>query len=198
MDTSKTKYEVDIMVKVYPGGRFSDTFLNDCASPAALKYRIVDSVSGPQLRRNHMAPSVIVATGAGFGPVRCLLQWRVATIRKTFAARQQSHPWGSGISLFLGLKECDLQLVVDVLNEAMSVNLIDRLDIVLSNPEKRRVYDHLTFAAQHIRDKILSRRGMIFICAGGLAAEGAKRMFERILGGHVEAALGERYVEEVY
>jgi sulfite reductase alpha subunit-like flavoprotein len=193
-----TGQEVDIMVKVHPNGRFSNVFLNDSATSAALKYRIVDSISGPQVRRKHLAPFVIVATGAGFGPVRCLLQWRIAIARDSLAAGKCFQPRGSGISLFLGLKEPDLQLVVDVLKEAISVNLIDMLDIVLSNPEKRRVHDNLSLAAQHIKSKVIRRKGMVFVCASGAAAKGTKSMFESILGGSVGEVLSGRYIEEVF
>lgn len=198
LDALGTGQEVDIMVKVHPRGRFSDTFLKNTSMPAALRYRIVDSISGPRLRKNHLRPFVIVATGAGFGPVRCLLQWRIATAREALAAGRPFRPWGSGISLFLGLKERDLHLVVDVLNEAMSVNLVDRLEIVLSNPERRRVYDNLPFAVQHVKNKILRKHGVVFVCASGAAAKGSKRMFEMLLAGTVADVLGERYVEEVF
>ena len=63
-----------IMLKRIPNGRFSSTFLTDRTTfPANFQYRIVDSVSGPRLR--HLSsqttkPLLIVATGAGFAPVR--------------------------------------------------------------------------------------------------------------------------------
>ncbi|KAK3166957.1 hypothetical protein OEA41_010082 [Lepraria neglecta] len=60
------------MVKVNQDERFSDTFLNNFTTPTPLKYRFVDSRAGPQLRENYLAPFVIVATGAGFGPVTLL------------------------------------------------------------------------------------------------------------------------------
>ena len=191
--------QIDIMVKVYSRGRFSNTFLNDCALPRALKYRIVDSIAGPKLRKNHMAPFIVVATGAGFGPVRCLLQWRIAIARESIAAGKALQSWVSDFSIFLGLRECDLPLVIDVLNDAMSVNLIDILDIVVSNPEKRRVYDNLQLFAQQIRRKIMGRQGaVVYVCASGAAAKGAKSVFEQMLGANVEDSLGERYVEEVF
>jgi len=164
-DGSETGKEVDIIVKVRPVGRFGDTFLNGSSKPAALKYRIVDSILGPHFRRHYLAPFVIVATGAGFDPVRCLLKWRIATAREALTAGQPLRPWGSSISVFLGLKESGLHSTFDVLNEAMALNLIDMLDGVVSNPEKRRVYDRLPYAAQHIRGKILRRHGVVFVCA---------------------------------
>lgn len=173
-----TGREVDIMVKVRPGGRFSDTFIRDATVPASLKYRIVDSPSGATVRKNHRKPFVIVATGAGFGPVRCLLQWRVGIARGRPPPTQ-----GSGISLFLGLKPSDVALVVDVLNEAMSVGLIDVLDVVPSNPGKRRVHDRLGLFARHLRIKLFEREGMVFVCTSKAAAAATKSRFENVLGG---------------
>ncbi len=189
--------EVDIMVKVLPGGRFSETLMKDCAIPASLKYRIVDSPSGAILRKNHLRPFVIIATGAGFGPVRSLLQWRMGIIRDAIATGRPLPSRGLGITLFLGLKPSDRELVIDVLNEAMSLNLIDMLDIVLSNPMKHRIYDDLQHSPQHLRNKLIKREGMAFICSNKSAAIATKMTFENILGGPVEM-LGERYVEEVF
>lgn len=197
---ASTKREVDIMVKVLPGGRFSDTFMKDCTLPATLRYRIVDSLSGSILRKHHQRPFIIVATGAGFGPVRCLLQWRIAIIRDALAAGHPLPRQGAagGITLFLGLKPSDRELVVDILNEAMSVNLVDVLDVVLSNPMKRRVYDDLQRSPRHVRNKLFKQEAMIFVCTNKVAALATKSTFESILGGRVGEMLGERYVEEVY
>ena len=197
-ENCSTGREVDIMVKVLPGGRFSETFVKDSDMYASLRYRIVDSPSGAILRKNHLKPFVIVATGAGFGPVRALLQWRIGIIRDSLAARHPLPQRGSGISLFLGLKPADVEVIVDVLNEAMSLNLVDMLDIVLSNPAKRRVYDDLRRSPQHVRNKLVKREGMAFICTNAPAAVATKAVFEDILGGRVGDVLGERYVEEVF
>lgn len=186
------------MVKVLPDGRFSDTFMNDVTIPASLKCRIVDSPSGATIRKNHMRPFVIVATGAGFGPIRCLLQWRIGIIRDALAKGHPLPTPASGFSLFLGLKPSDVELIVDVLNEAMAVNLIDVLDIVLSNPAKHRVYDDLRRFSQHFRRKLFKREGVVFVCTNKAAAVATKGMFEGILGGRVGEMLGERYVKEVF
>lgn len=193
-----TGREVDIMVKVLSGGRFSDTFMKDSVIPASLRYRIVDSPSGSILRKNHLRPFIVVATGAGFGPVRCLLQWRMGIIRNALATGHPLPRQGSGISLFLGFKQSDLKLMVDVLNEAMSLNLIDMLDIVLSNPMKLRVYDVLRRSPQYLRNKLLKQEGMAFVCTNKIAAEEVKNTIEKILGGRVGEMLGERYVEEAF
>ena len=188
---------LSIMIKTIPTGRFSTTFLNDNSPlPATVKYRIVDSLCGPQLRENHLAPFVIVATGAGFGPVRALLQWRIAA---AVMAGRTSPPLKRGVSLFLGLKECDLDLTVDVLNEALALDLIDLLDVVVSNPEKRRVYDEISGHAGLVREKLVRKRGMVFVCTNRDAAVGTKRVVQQVLGGDENMRrLGERYLEEVF
>ena len=195
----RTGRQLDIMVKVVPRGRFSHTFVKDSMyRKASLRYRIVDSPSGSILRKNHLRPFIVVATGAGFGPVRCLLQWRIGTIRDALAMGQPLPSQGSGISLFLGLKPPDLGLIVDVLNEAMSLNLIDLLDIVFSNPAKRRVYHSLRLSPRHLRTKLFKQEGMAFICTNQVAAKATKSTFNDICGGRVGEMLGERYVEEVF
>ncbi len=193
--TNTPSRRIDIMVKVLPGGRFSDTFLNDSGTFSEFKYRIVDSVCGPILRKNYDSPFVIVATGAGFGPVRCLLQWRIAT---AIAAGQTLPPLRRGVSLFLGLNECDLDLALDVLNEAMALDLLDVLDIVVSNPEKRRVYDGIPRYAKKVKEKVLGRPGMVFVCSSRAAAEGTRCRMGSVLCGDVKALLQERYVEEIF
>ena len=193
-----TGREVDIMVKVLIGGRFSQTFLQDATIPASLRYRIVDSPSGATLRKHHLKPFIAVATGAGFGPVRALLHWRMGIVRDNLAAGRPLPSRGSGVSLFLGLKPSDVELTVEVLNEAMALNLIDMLDIVVSNPLKRRVYDDLRRSPQHVRSKLVKKGGVAFVCTNQAAAVHTKGVFEHIFGEPVGEMLGERYVEEVF
>lgn len=194
-DTINSERKICVMTKIIPGGRFSSTFLTESPHPALLKYRIVDSLCGPQLRRNYLAPFIIVAIGAGFGPVRALLQWRIAT---TVAAGRTLPPLKRGVSLFLGLKECDIELCLDVLNEALALDLIDVLNVVISNAEKRRVYAELPRHGRLVREKVVKGRGVVFVCASKDAEEGTRRAFDGVLGGSVKEILGERYLREVF
>ena len=196
--TVSSDSEVQIMVKINPEGRFSDTFLNDCAPPAFLKHRFVDSKVGPQLRENYLAPIVVVATGAGFGPVRCLLQWRIAIARNATAAGISSPLPNKGISLFVGLKEYDADLVGDVIEEANAHGILDMVEVVLSNPQKQRVYQKLQVHGRHIRDKIMRNKGLVFVCTKGAAAKDTKSTFKNVIGGNVNKMLGERYLEEIF
>ena len=193
---------LDIMLKHLPNGRFSSIFLTDhSTSPAKLQYRIVDSVTGPRLR--HLSsqtrkPLVILATGAGFGPVKCLLQSRIAAAHCATPAT----PAFERISLFLGFYPTDIPLVKSILDEAGELGLIDELHIVESNPEKKRVQDLLVRedVAGKLREKLLGEKeGWVFVCASDEAAKGTRDSFQQVLGmdGN-ERFWEERYLEEVF
>ncbi|KAL9123036.1 MAG: hypothetical protein Q9187_000408 [Circinaria calcarea] len=192
--------KVDIMVKLRQDGRFSDVFLNDSPRPASLRFRIVDSICGDTIRRGQLAPLIIIATGAGFGPVRCLLQQRMAVTQDAFAIGPTLSSRGSGISLFVGLQPGDVALTTDVLNDAAALGLMDMLCIVPSNEGKVRVYDKLQTdgVVQHLKSKLLDQAGMVFVCTNAAAAKATASMFGKLLGGNIKKMLGERYVEEVF
>ena len=151
---------VDIMLKRIPNGRFSSTFLIDhSTSPAKLQYRFVDSVTGPRLRHLSVQtdkPFVIVATGAGFGPVECLLQSRIAAAR----CAKSAIPAFEKMSLFLGFHPTDIPLVKPTLDDAEELGLTDEWHIVESNPAKRRVQDLLVRydMAGKLRDKLIGEK----------------------------------------
>ena len=195
---TKIANQIEIMVKTIPSGRFSTTFIQNCSLPALVKYRVVESTCGPQIRQNHLAPIIVLATGAGFGPVRCLLQWRIALAREASKADRPLPSFNSAISLFLGFKACDLVLVEDVLEEAKALYLVDILEIVVSNPEKRRIHGFIKRYCEEVREKLLVKHGLLFVCSNRLAAEGARRVFGDVLGEHIGEKLGDRYVEEVF
>lgn len=186
---------LQILVKPQLDGRFSSTFLADSPSPSPIKYRVVDSVAGPALREPASTPRIIVATGAGFAPVRCLLQ------RRIFAARQASvEQTQRGISLFLGLKPADIPLVTDLLMEAAELGVLDSLSIVPSNEAKVRIYERLEeeVVREVVRRKLLDEDGRVFVCTGPEAAKATKEVIARVIGMDVKTGLGSRYVEEVF
>ena len=194
---------LDIMLKRIPNGRFSSTFLTDhSTSPAKLQYRIVDSVSGPRLR--HLSsqtnkPLLIVATGAGFGPVKCLLQSRVAAARSAACATPIQK-----ISLFLGFHPTpDMPLVKPVLDDVRELGLVDELHLVESNREKKRAQDLLMRedVAGKLREKLLGGKeeGWVFICASEGAAMGTRQALRRVLELDGDNSFWEeRYLEEVF
>ena len=186
---------LQILVKPQANGRFSSTFLNDCPASSVLKYRIVDAVCGPLLRQPPCTPQVVVATGAGFAPVRCLLQRRIVA-----AQREPVGQFPCGISLFLGLKPADIPLFTDLLMEAAGAGVLDSLNIVPSNEDKVRVYDKLEDDGirEVVRRKLVDEGGRVFVCAGPLAATATKEVIGRVIGVDVDKGLGSRWVEEVF
>lgn len=193
--TQLSSTHLQILVKPQANGRFSSTFLNDCPVSSVLKYRIVDAVCGPSLRQPASAPQVVVATGAGFAPVRCLLQRRIVAARRGPVA-----PFPCGISLFLGLKAADMPLVTDLLMEAAGAGILDSLTVVPSNEDKVRVYDKLEDDGikEVVRRKLVDEGGRVFVCAGPLAAKATKEVIGRVIGVDVDTGLGSRWVEEVF
>ena len=193
---------LDIMLKRIPNGRFSSTFLSDhSTSPAKLQYRIVDSVSGPRLR--HLSsqtnkPLLIVATGAGFGPVKCLIQSRIAAARCAASAA----PVFEKMSLFLGFHPTDIPLVKPILDDVRELGLVDELHLVESNREGKRVQDLLVRedVAGKLREKLIGgKEGWVFVCTSEGAAMGTRQALTRVLGlDENNSFWEERYLEEVF
>ncbi|KIV99280.1 uncharacterized protein PV09_09048 [Verruconis gallopava] len=68
---------VDIMVKVNPGGRFSDTFLQQARLGDTMRFSLASPDVGKLIRAHEpSAPLIAVSTGSGIGPVRAILQRR--------------------------------------------------------------------------------------------------------------------------
>lgn len=196
---------LQILIKPQPKGRFSSTFLSDNPAPTALKHRLVDSPSGPHLRTAHSTPLIIIATGAGFAPVRCLLQRRILAARSASYSLSPSpsistaYPLQEGkISLYLGLKPIDIPLVTDLLMEAARWGVLDVMSVVPSNEGKVRVYEKLEDDDERVRRKIVDEGGRVFVCCGKEAARDVREVLGRVLEGDIKRLLGGRYVEEVF
>jgi nitric oxide synthase oxygenase domain/subunit/sulfite reductase alpha subunit-like flavoprotein len=179
---------LDLLVKPLPNGRFSHTFLSH-PTPTPLRYRLLPSHAASLLSLPPTTPLLILATGAGFAPVRCLLQRRIAA----------AHTSPAAISLFLGLKPADVPLFADILNEAAAAGVLDSLCVVGSNEERVRVYDRLR--EEGIRERVramVGEGGWVFVCMSPEAARGTRGVFEEVVGEGGVKGMGERWVEEVF
>ncbi|KAI4203856.1 MAG: hypothetical protein LQ348_001377, partial [Seirophora lacunosa] len=94
--TPCTNNHLDVLVKALPSGRFSRTFLSS-SLPSPLRYKLLPSSATSLLTIAPTTPVIVIATGAGFAPVRSLLQRRLAN----------PHNHDNAIALFLGLKPFD-------------------------------------------------------------------------------------------
>lgn len=184
---------LDILVKPLPKGRFSQTFLTS-PLPTAFRYRLLPSAASSLLTLPCSTPLIIFATGAGFAPVRCLLQRRIAASRKASEDVQNS------ISLFLGLKSADIPFFSGILNQAATAGVLESMSIVGSNEEKVRVYDRFLEEAtrDRISEKLTEKGGWVFLCTNSEAAKGTRGAFEEVFGEGSVERMGERWVEEVF
>ena len=181
--SSEGHNKLDLMLKRIPNGRFSSVFLNNhsanssSSEPARLQYRIVESVSGPRLRdlnTQNDKPLVAIATGAGFGPIKCLLQARIAAAHRRIESKG---PIDQTMSLFLGFHHTDVPLAQPILDETSSLGLIDEVHIVESNAEKKRVQDLLVREdmTEMLKESLLQGEGgWVFVCANEQAAMGVR------------------------
>ncbi|MCJ1359909.1 MAG: hypothetical protein MMC33_009912 [Icmadophila ericetorum] len=202
---------VDLIVKVHPSGRFSSTYLTDSLRLSSTKIRFVDSISSKKLLPSpddvsnpsvSTKPLIIVATGAGFAPVRSLFQSRVAAALNSDAyyGHRSSRYRTPHISIFLGLRPADFHLVTDVLAEAVALDLVDILSIVPSNPKQLRVYEKLLVngVRQELKRKLCAQGGRVLVCTMPMTAKETALRFNAVVGGDIKEMLGERYVEEVF
>ncbi|KAL8798680.1 MAG: hypothetical protein Q9182_006466 [Xanthomendoza sp. 2 TL-2023] len=194
---ARTANQLEILVKPFSDGRFSHMSLS-CPLPSQLRFRLLASSAASILTMPATAPLIIVATGAGFAAVRCLLQRRIAALCSP-SSRDQSRV--RGISLFLGLKPADVQLFSGILNEAAAAGVLTRMALVSSNDQKVRVHDRLVEEGtkERVQEMIVREKGWVFMCTSLEAAKSTREAFGEILeaDGGVEA-MGDRWVEEVF
>ncbi|KAL8716208.1 MAG: hypothetical protein Q9220_000113 [cf. Caloplaca sp. 1 TL-2023] len=188
---------LSILVKPLPHGRFSNTFLST-PPPSTLHYRLLPSSAASLLSIPPSTPLIIIATGAGFAPVRGLLQRRIASSSSSFRNQQQNDQ--NPISLFLGLKPLDIPLFSDILNEAAAAGILERLSITPTNEQKIRVFDRLgeEGIGEWLRERLVRRKGWVFVCGSLDVAAGTRRAVEEVLGEGGVEGMGERWVEEVF
>jgi sulfite reductase alpha subunit-like flavoprotein len=98
-DSGKT---VDIMVKVNPGGRFSDAFLLNAKLGAQMRFGLTSPDTWKLIQaQKPNAPFIAIATGSGIGPVRALLQRRMIDVTRTTG--EAGRPRASKMSHFSSL-----------------------------------------------------------------------------------------------
>ena len=131
--------------------------------------------------------------------MRSMIQSRIYA-QKTARAANLPNPFAfSPITMFVGFRPEDEQIVHDAIDEGVNAGIIDMLYLMPSNKEKRRVQDEVfrDDVSHGIVEKI--RKGAsVFVCSNKRAAEDVAVNLTALLGRDVRDALGDRYVEEVY
>lgn len=224
---------IDLLVQRHCNGKFSNDFLGSLMATAASGGAVSDttmteiacrlrstssqllpfvtgtspSPSSPdeqqqQQKSASLAPLILLTTGSGMAPVRSLLQHRLSQLAT--AANDDD----GKISLFANFRPGDAALIEESVTDGRTAGLFDVLEMVASNPQKRRAQDAMLAppapasasgtgsgyegdVAALIKHKIEHRNALVFACARPQAVEAFLDTLGRVL------SLGEGKAEEV-
>ncbi|RDA93676.1 hypothetical protein CP533_4907 [Ophiocordyceps camponoti-saundersi (nom. inval.)] len=195
---------LELTLKTHPGGLVTDHFVSRARRGDRLYIRIRQ---GPgAFLVNDDKPLIAFTTGSGIAPLRGLLQAKSAiaadSARETMESKKKRKTQaGNRLSLFLGFKGGDAEIIDEAIREARALNLVDMLHLTPSNPRRERAQDKLFVdgVAAQIRSKIRDEGAAVFVCASKEAADEFADNLGAIVGvDSIRQVLGERWVEEVY
>lgn len=194
---------VDLLVKIQPHGRFSTNFLGPAEPGETMRYMICASPAWPMLDSSIVGPIIAIVTGSGLAPLRGLLQKRVAAAKASGPSTTSDACTGfaeSPISLFIGHRAVDVDIIEEAIADARHFAALDIVSVVLSNSGGIRIQDKLLEdgIAKKVAAKLRHPGCRVFVCANPAAAEATVLNLSSLLGEDVKAALGDRYLEEVY
>ncbi|KAJ9636713.1 hypothetical protein H2199_007707 [Coniosporium tulheliwenetii] len=200
---STSRNLVDLLVKIQPHGRFSTNFLGPAEPGETMRYMICASPAWPMLDSSIVGPTIAIATGSGLAPLRGLLQKRVAAAKASGPSATSdacTRFAESPISLFIGHRAVDVDIVEEAIADAKHFAVLDIVSVVLSNSDGIRIQDKLLEdgIAERVAAKLRHPGCRVFVCANPAAAEATVLNLSSLLGEDVKAALGDRYLEEVY
>lgn len=142
-------------------------------------------------------PLICFATGSGLAPIRGLIGHRA---REAGYADETGVARPKPMTLIMGIRKRDIRLIADLLRHPISNGIVDRLIMTPSNSEKARPQDKLFDSSirESMEELIRAQGAFVFVCASPLAAADFKINLDAIVGCDVRAALGERYIEEIF
>lgn len=196
---------LELTLQTHPGGLFTDHFLSKARRGERLFVRIRHGPGAHLV--NDTKPLIAFTTGSGIAPLRGLLQARSAIAADRPAGSKMTDltmgktSRGDSISLFLGFKPGDADIIAETTHEALALELVDMLHMTPSNPERSRAQDKIfkEGIANQIRTKIRDQGASVFVCASKEAADDFAQNLEAIVGvNSIREVLGERWIEEVY
>lgn len=195
---------LELTLQTHARGLVTDHFVSRARRGDRLYVRIRNGPGAHLV--NEKKTLVAFTTGSGIAPLRGLLQARCAIAADRPGGGSRSSKAGATrrgdpISLFLGFRPGDAQVIAETTREALALGLVDMLHLTPSNPERKRAQDKLfeKGVAGQIRTKIRDEGASVFVCASKEAADDFARNLEAIVGVRsIRETLGERWVEEVY
>ncbi|PWY93109.1 nitric oxide synthase [Aspergillus sclerotioniger CBS 115572] len=190
--------KVELLIKPHRHGRFSEIYLATLQPGAQVKYSLVPTAPAAGFLAVQ-TPLIAITTGSGFAPVRSLLQHRIHIVQTSQAQSSKAHPFeNSPISLFAGFRLLDGDIIRSTTSLAERHRVLDMSCLVPSNKEKKRVQDFLWHKRDEIRNKLVEKKGYVYVCGSAIMTEGVLAKLSQIVGGDAKQRLGDRYVEEVF
>ncbi|PHH80975.1 hypothetical protein CDD80_5185 [Ophiocordyceps camponoti-rufipedis] len=184
---------LELTLKTHPGGLVTDRFVSHARRGDRIYIRIRNGPGAFLVTDNK--PLIAFTIGSGIAPLRGLLQ------AKSAIAADCHRKTRNRLSLFLGFKQGDAEIIEESIREARARGLIDMLHLTPSNPAHERAQNQLfnEGVALRIRSKILDEDANVFVCASKEAADEFADNLGAIIGvSSIRQVLGERWVEEVY
>ena len=191
----RSKDTVELLVRVHPKGRVSDIYLSEINPLEVMKYSFIEKVPGIDLLTLTDRPIITITTGTGFAPIRSLIQHRIILSRAALADGKPRPFTQSPISLFVGFKPIDWDLITDTLDEGVELQLFDSVGLVQSNPEKKRVQDYV---AEHGFTPDQIDRSYVYVCGTSAMVKQVYATLSDILKVDLKTQLGARYIEEIF
>lgn len=184
---------LDLIVKTREGGGFTEEFLNRAKDGDLLYVGIEDGES--EFLVEDKDQIVVFAQGAGIAPLRSLLQARVAL-------HAQERRDFKKITLFLAYRPDDQELIDEVIRDAESAGLLNRVHKQASNPDQIRVQDRMLRdleVREDVRKKVVDDKANVFVIASRNASNEFKVYLGAVIGrDDVNVVLEDQLVEEVF
>ncbi|PFH62310.1 hypothetical protein XA68_14170 [Ophiocordyceps unilateralis] len=183
---------LELALKRHPGGLITDQFLSRARRGDRLFVRVRNG-PGAHLVDDDK-PLIAFTIGSGIAPLRGLLQ-----ARSSIASDRMAEGTRNSVSLFLGFKPGDKDIINEATSEARELGLVEILRQTPSNPARDRAQDKVFAHSEEIIRKVRDEGASVFVCASKDAADEFAKNMEAIIGVRsIRQALGDRWVEEVY
>lgn len=175
-----------LAIKYQKGSRFGDKFPGQAQLGNDVRIRVTKTFVGHALENEHRdAPLVLFATGSGIGSVLAIFQHRLHHNKSSTVTQPLA------ISLFVGSKEEDYEMVHDLLADFRLATLLDVCEIVQSNATKERAQERMMLNENRaaLLNKLQNPRCVVFVCRNQQATHGAKGWLSELLGSDVQHEL---------
>jgi nitric oxide synthase oxygenase domain/subunit/sulfite reductase alpha subunit-like flavoprotein len=200
--------QLELLIQHRENGLVSD-FLKKARSGARLRL-CTTQLEDKTLLERVSGPVICFATGSGLALVLSLLKHRVLSRTGPRVSEEsrcnpqsidrESHSKQEAITLILGFRGCDSDIICQDLQEPIDEGVIDMLLMTPSNDQKLRAQDRVfeSNVRDRIEEKLRCNATAVLVCALPEAAGEFARNLSAIVGCNIQESLGDRYIEQTY